>query len=133
MRSYFNSPNSASKRKVNPFSSKTSRAFTLVEIMIVVVIIGLLASLAIPAFKRIHQTAQDRTVLNNARQIVAASNQYFLETGATSVDMSVLIGYYRYIKDIQPVAGEVYPTVVTSGVTLEITNVGGSRTITMDL
>jgi type IV pilus assembly protein PilA len=108
------------------------RAFTLVEIMIVVVIIGLLASLAIPAFKKIHQTSQDRTVLNNARQISSAADQYFMEMGVSSVALATLIGQTNYIKEFQTVASETYPTNLVAGTTITITGVGGSRTITYE-
>jgi type IV pilus assembly protein PilA len=40
--------------------------------MIVVVIIGLLAAMAIPAFQKVRTGSQDKTVLNNARQLSAA-------------------------------------------------------------
>ena len=47
--------------------SKTG--FTLVEIMIVVAIIGLLATIAIPNFMRARTTAEKTACINNLRQI----------------------------------------------------------------
>ena len=56
-------------------------AFTLVEIMIVVAIIGLLAALAIPGFVKARKQSQGRRILNDARQMDAAIDQWALETG----------------------------------------------------
>jgi type IV pilus assembly protein PilA len=55
--------------------------FTLVEIMIVVVIIGLLAAMAIPAFQKVRIASQEKAVLNNARQLASAADQYMMENG----------------------------------------------------
>jgi type IV pilus assembly protein PilA len=46
--------------------------FTLVEIMIVVVVIGLLAALAVPAFSTVRRRAFAKIMINDARQIGAA-------------------------------------------------------------
>ena len=62
----------------------SSKGFTLVEIMIVVVIIGLLAAMAIPAFQKVRTNSQDKAVLNNARQLSAGADQYYLENGVSS-------------------------------------------------
>ena len=70
--------------------NKSKKGFTLVEIMIVVVIIGLLAALAIPAFSKVRENAIKATLANDARQISSAANQYFLEESRNSVDLDVL-------------------------------------------
>ena len=59
-------------------------AFTLVEIMIVVAIIGLLAAIAIPNFVRARATAQQNACINNLRQIDAAIDEWALETGQSN-------------------------------------------------
>lgn len=109
---------------------QSSKGFTLVEIMIVVVIIGLLAAMAIPAFQKVRVASQDKAVLNNARQMAGAADQYYLENGATSADPSNLIGATNYVKALNTVAGETYPIGYTQGVTITIAGVANARTIT---
>ena len=111
-------------------NTRSSKGFTLVEIMIVVVIIGLLAAMAIPAFQKVRSSSQDKTVLNNARQLSAAADQYYLENGVSTVDSSNLVGSTAYVKVINTVAGESYPATYTQGVTITIASVAGARTVT---
>jgi prepilin-type N-terminal cleavage/methylation domain-containing protein len=56
-------------------------AFTLVEIMIVVVIIGLLAALAIPAFRKVQRAAQNSRVANDFRVFSQAFEAYCAQNG----------------------------------------------------
>jgi len=104
--------------------------FTLVEIMIVVVIIGLLAALAIPALQKVRQSSQDKAVLNNARQLAAAADQYMMENGVSQVQRIVLVGATSYVKSFATVAHESYPDWITQGVTITVDGVAGTRTIT---
>jgi prepilin-type N-terminal cleavage/methylation domain-containing protein len=56
--------------------------FTLVEIMIVVAIIGLLATIAIPNFVRARLKAQQTTCIQNLKAIDGAKQQWALESKA---------------------------------------------------
>ena len=101
--------------------------------MIVVVIIGMLAAMAIPAFQKVRIASQDKAVLNNARQLAAAADQFYLENGATTVNVSGLIGSTNYVKALNIIANETYPADYTQNVAITIAGVGGTRTITYGL
>jgi prepilin-type N-terminal cleavage/methylation domain-containing protein len=68
--------------------TKTSRtlAFTLVEIMIVVAIIGLLAAIAIPNFMKARSTSQQNACINNLRLIDSSKQQWALEQRKQGTD-----------------------------------------------
>lgn len=90
------------------YSIRRKKGFTLVEIMIVVVIIGLLAVMAIPAFQKVRAAAQTNAVKNNLRQISNGADQYFLQNGVTTVAYADLVGPDKTIKSLTSVAGENY-------------------------
>ena len=82
---------------------KTARAtrlagFTLVEIIIVVVIIGLLAAIAIPSFVHARTKSQATACINNLRQIEAAVQELAIEKGLHVGDTVVLDDCTPYIK-----------------------------------
>jgi type IV pilus assembly protein PilA len=111
-------------------TNNNTKGFTLVEIMIVVVIIGLLAAMAIPAFQKVRTSSQDKAVLNNARQLSAGADQYYLENGVSTVTLTDLLGPTSYVKALNTVANETYPTYFTQGITITIQSIAGTRTIT---
>jgi type IV pilus assembly protein PilA len=98
--------------------------------MIVVVIIGMLAAMAIPAFQKIKRASQDKAVVNNARQLSSAADQYYMENGVSSVSIGNLIGSTSYVKMLNVLANETYPSGFSQGEALTINGIGGARTIT---
>jgi prepilin-type N-terminal cleavage/methylation domain-containing protein len=59
--------------------TRKTKAFTLVEIMIVVLIIGILLAIAVPNFIRARETSRARTCSSNLKQIDSAKEQYAME------------------------------------------------------
>lgn len=66
---------------ISPLPRRRSRAFTLVEIMIVVVIIGLLAAAALPAYRLITLRSRAASVVNDLRTFSTVFITYSLQNG----------------------------------------------------
>ena len=67
-------------------SLKRRQAFTLVEIMIIVALIGLLAALAVPTFIKARKQSQGKRIVNDARIIDAAIDSWAFEKGKQDGD-----------------------------------------------
>ena len=68
---------------------RKSKGFTLVEIMIVVLIIGILLAIAVPNFIKARENSRTRTCIANLRQIEAAKEQWAMENKKGSADVPV--------------------------------------------
>jgi prepilin-type N-terminal cleavage/methylation domain-containing protein len=60
--------------------NSTRSGFTLVEVMIVVGVIGMLASIAVPSYVRARDSSQMNACINNLREFDGAVQQYALES-----------------------------------------------------
>jgi prepilin-type N-terminal cleavage/methylation domain-containing protein len=72
--------------------------FTLVEIMIVVAIIALLASIAVPGFLRARKRSQASRIINDLRLIDSAIDQYAIENNKKTGDPVNTADWTAYMK-----------------------------------
>lgn len=87
---------------------KSRAGFTLVEIMIVVAIIALLAAIAVPGFLRSRKRSQATAILNDARIIDGAIDQYAIENnkrGNDAVTASNIKGFFKPASRLYVLAG----------------------------
>lgn len=110
--------------------STSHSGFAGKEIIIVMVVLGVLAALTIPAYVKVRNSSEDKAVLCPIRQLSCAADQYFLENGVSTVAMHDLVGATNYVKALNPIGQEIYPSVFTRGITITVTGVGGTRTVT---
>src|SRR6059058_4047354 len=95
------------------------KGFTLVEIMIVVLIIGILLAIAVPNFIKARESSRTQACIANLKQLDSATEQYAMEnkarTGAT-VAISALVGSANYIKSTPACpSGGTYSDPITIG------------------
>ena len=80
---------------------KRTKGFTLVEIMIVVLIIGILMAIAVPNFIKARETSRRNSCIANLKQIDSAKEQWAMDNRKTTGDacqMSDLTGANGYMK-----------------------------------
>jgi prepilin-type N-terminal cleavage/methylation domain-containing protein len=85
--------------------------FTLTELMIVVGIIALLTTLAVPNFARARDNSRLNMIYANLRALTSAKDTWAMEnnkiTGTPIADVTVLSNYFRW-GSIQDVVHETY-------------------------
>ena len=65
--------------KICKMMKRDSRGFTLVELMVVLVIIGILVAIAVPLFKNVQNSAKTKAINANLRTINGAISMYLAE------------------------------------------------------
>ncbi len=71
---------------MRPFAPRKATAFTLVEIMIVVLIIGILLNIALPNFLQARETSRARACVGSLKQIDAAKQECAMDNKISGAD-----------------------------------------------
>ncbi len=89
--------------------------FTLVEIMIVVLIIGILLAIAVPNFMKARDTSRNKTIGTTLAKIDAAKQQCAMDEGLSAGDTCPDVDKYLSVPYTQgngvakwPIAGKAY-------------------------
>jgi prepilin-type N-terminal cleavage/methylation domain-containing protein len=87
---------------MSKFVRRAHKGFTLVEIMIVVLIIGILLAIAVPNFIKARETSRAKSCVANLKQIESAKEQWAMDNKKTNGDTpsaTDLYGTGKYIKN----------------------------------
>ena len=96
---------------------RNRKGFTLIELMIVVVIIGILAALAIPRFQNATVKAKESEAKTILKQIYTFQNIYLRETGGYSANLAS-IGFLvptnaKFVYAVDAAAGNTFTASAT--------------------
>ena len=83
---------------IKPFEGNKTAGFTLVEIMIVVVIVGILARVAVPQFIQARNRGRINACINNLRIISAAKDQAALDLNLNSTATPTTTQMNKYLR-----------------------------------
>jgi len=115
--------------------NKKRRGFTLVELLVVLLILGVLVGLAVPRYMEAQKNARFRTFSANVREIQSTLEVYRMDKTSTGPaeypdNLSELQGYFTQ-QPVNPYTGKSMVTDNPTESGLQYTNNGGTYTLTV--
>jgi len=105
--------------------------FTLVELLVVILIIGILAAIAIPSFLNQKGKGEDAAAKSSAREAATAMETYYTDNASYGATGAQLRGIEPTLPQDGAGAGQMTVGVVTGGYTITVTSKPSLRTYTI--
>ena len=102
-------------------SKLNNKRLAIVEVIIIFLIIVLLAFMTVPAFQKVRETSQKQAISSNLRLLAKGASEYFEEHDVRAVHQNKLVGPGKYVEELIPLDGEVYPIIIIQGTTFKVT------------
>jgi type IV pilus assembly protein PilA len=103
--------------------SRDDRGFTLIEMLVVVVIIGILAGIAIPLYLNYRKGAENKSAESDVRGAISAVEQFYTDNANTYPATQVGTRSTNMVLDLAGGGGATQTITVSSGNTLSYRNV----------
>lgn len=73
------------------------KGYTLVELIVVIALIGIVLSIAIPSIKMVFSTSEKKELMEFKRDLIFARNSAVMENGIYSIELNIVKNQYSVI------------------------------------
>ena len=91
--------------------NKCRKAFSIIEVVLVLVILGLVAAVFVPATVKIRNMAREDAISANILKVIRAGQRYNTDKSVKTVEYKTLVDS-KYLEPVLPIAGESYDKIV---------------------